>query len=335
MSRPRIALFGGSGFVGTVLANQLVRADCGVRLFTRDRQHARGLWLLPDTDVVELDVADEERVAQALLGCTAAVNLIGILNEGHDNGVDFHRAHVGTVEHLIKACKHARVPHLLHMSALKAGPQAPSHYLRSKGEAEKLLQAESGRQFRSTVLRPSVIFGRHDSFLNRFAALLKLAPHLMPLTACDARLQPIYVGDVVTAILALLHGTPRTGSTVVEIGGPQIMTLRAVVDYVATLIERPTTIVPLGGAAASLLAWAMEFVPGKPLSRDNLRSLSVASVCEGQNGLLALGIRPTPLDEIVPAYLANGDLRGRYARYRVESGIARRDGDNGPATHGD
>ena len=217
MSRPRIALFGGSGFVGTVLANQLVRADYGVRIFTRDRQHARALWLLPDTDVIELEVADEERVAQALVGCTAAVNLIGILNERRDNGVDFHRAHVETVEHLIKACKHARVPHLLHMSALKAGPQAPSRYLRSKGEAEKRLHSASGRQFRSTVLRPSVIFGRHDHFLNRFAALLKRAPHLLPLTACETRLQPIYVGDVVAAILALLRATPSSGSTVINV----------------------------------------------------------------------------------------------------------------------
>ena len=333
MSRPRIALFGGSGFVGTVLANQLVRADYAVRLFTRDRQHARALWLLPDTDIVELDMADEERVGQALVGCTAAVNLIGILNERRDNGVDFRRAHVGTVEHLIKACKQARVPHLLHMSGLNAGVQAPSHYLRSKGEAEKLLQAQSGRQFRSTVLRPSVIFGRHDSFLNRFAALLKIAPHLLPLTSCEARLQPIYVGDVVAAILTLLRSTPVSGCTVVEVGGPEILTLRAVVEYVAALIERPTIIMPLGGPAASLLAWAMEFVPGKPLSRDNLRSLSVASVCTGPNGLLALGIRPTPLDEIVPTYLTNGNLRGRYERYRVEAGITRRDGDNGPATH--
>ena len=335
MSRPRIALFGGSGFVGTVLANQLVRADYGVRIFTRDRQHARALWLLPDTDVVALEVADEERVAQALVGCTAAVNLIGILNERRDNGVDFHRAHVETVEHLIKACKHARVPHLLHMSALKAGPQAPSYYLRSKGEAEKRLHSASGRQFRSSVLRPSVIFGRHDHFLNRFAALLKRAPHLLPLTACEARLQPIYVGDVVAAIVALLRTTPSSGSTVVEIGGPQTMTLRAIVEYVAALIARQTTIVPLGGAAAGLLAWAMEFVPGKPLSRDNLRSLSVASVCEGINGLVTLGIRPTPLDEIAPAYLADGGLRGRYERYRVEAGIARRNGANGPAAHGD
>lgn len=333
MSRPRIALFGGSGFVGTVLANQLVRADCGVRLFTRDRQHARALWLLPDTDVVALDVADEERVAQALVGCTAAVNLIGILHERRDNGVDFHRAHVGVVEHIIKACKHARVPHLLHMSALKAGPQAPSHYLRSKAEAERLLQTESGRQFRTTVLRPSVIFGRHDSFLNRFAALLKLAPHVMPLAGCEAQLQPIYVGDVVATILALLRTSPRSGTTVVEIGGPQIMTLRAIVEYVAALIERPTSIVPLGGAVAGLIAWAMEFVPGKPLTRDNLRSLSVASVCAEPNGLLALGIRPTPLDEIVPDYLSNHNLRGRYERYRVDATIARRDGDNGPTAH--
>lgn len=335
MSRPHIALFGGSGFVGTVLANQLIRAHYGVRVFTRDRQHARELWLLPDTDVVELEVADDERVAQALVGCTAAVNLIGVLHEGRDDGVGFHAAHVKTVKHIIKACKQARVPHLLHMSALKAGPQAPSYYLRSKGEAEQCLYSTSGRQFRTTLLRPSVIFGRHDNFLNRFAALLKLAPHLLPLTASTARLQPIYVGDVVAAIMALLRSTPISGATVVEIGGPASMSLRAIVEYVATLIERPTTIVPLNGALATMLAWVMEFIPGTPLTRDNLRSLSVASVCEGVNGLLTLGIRPTPMDEVVPAYLAAGNLRGRYERYRIEAGIARRNGSNGPLTGGD
>ena len=335
MSRPQVALFGGSGFVGTVLANQLVRANYGVRIFTRDRQHARGLWLLPDTAVVELEVADEERVAQALSGCTAAVNLIGVLHEARDNGRGFHAAHVETVEHLIKACKHARVPHLLHMSALQAAAQAPSHYLRSKGEAEKRLLSASGRQFRSTLVRPSVIFGRHDNFLNRFAALLKLAPHLLPLTACDALIQPIYVGDVVAALMALLRSTPRSGATVVELGGPTTLSLRAIVDYVAALIERPTTIVPLAGPIASVLAWALEFLPGPPLSRDNLRSLSVPSVCAGVNGLVTLGIRPTPLDEIAPAFLANGNLRGRYGRYRVQAGIARRNGANGPLAGGD
>ncbi len=318
MNKPRVALFGGSGFVGTVLANQLVRGGFGLRIFTRDREHARELWLLPDTDVVVLDVADEERVAHALVGCGAAINLIGILNERRDDGADFRRAHVETVQHLIKACKQARVPHLLHMSALKAGTSAPSHYLRSKGEAEKILQTESGRQLHSTVIRPSVIFGRHDDFLNRFAALLRLAP-VLPLTGAEALLQPVYVGDVVAAILALLSRSTSAVHSVVEVGGPTVMSLREIVAYVAQLSGHSALILPLSGKLATLLAWCMEWVPGKPLTRDNLRSLSVASICEAENGLLTLGIRPTPMQEIAPAYLSARTLRGRYDHYREDA----------------
>jgi len=330
VNKPCVALFGGSGFVGTVLANQLVREGYALRIFTRDREHARDLWLLPDTDVIALDVADEERIAQALGGCMAVVNLIGILNERRDNGADFRRAHVATVQHLVKACKQARVPHLMHMSALGAGPSAPSHYLRSKGEAEKILQTESGRQLRSSVLRPSVIFGPHDDFLNRFATLLRLAP-VLPLTGAEALLQPVYVGDVVAAMVMLLKRSTGAVHSIHELGGPKVMSLRAIVDYVARLSGHSALILPLAGPPATLLAWLMEWVPGKPLSRDNLRSLSVPSVCAAENALVTLGIRPTPLEEIAPAYLSARTLRGRYDDYREDAVAITRDIE--PHTH--
>jgi NADH dehydrogenase len=331
LNKGRVALFGGSGFVGTVLANQLVREGFGLRIFTRDREHARALWLLPDTDIVALNVADEERVAHALEGCCAAVNLIGILHERRDDGADFRRAHVETAQHLAKACKQARVPHLLQMSALQAAPSAPSHYLRSRGEAEKILQTESGRQLHTTVLRASVIFGPHDDFLNRFAALLRLAP-VLPLAGADALLQPVYVGDVVAAIVRLLSRVGGAAHSVFEIGGPAVMSLREIVTYVAHLSGHSALIVPLGGTLAGLLAWCMEWVPGKPLTRDNVRSLSVPSVCTAENGLVTLGIRPTPLQEIAPAYLSARTMRGRYDHYREDAvGVTREPGDPAPS----
>lgn len=311
MSRGVIALFGGSGFVGTVLANQLLRAGFSLRIFTRNREHARGLWLLPDTEIVVANVAEDDRLADGLAGCMAAVNLIGILNERRDNGADFRRAHVDTVQHLVKACRAARVPHLLHMSALAADLDAPSRYLRSKGEAEKLLHGESGRHLTTSVLRPSVIFGRHDDFLNRFAALLRLAP-VLPLTGAQALLQPVHVGDVVAALLALIEKPAARHYSVYELGGPQVMTLRAIVEYVRDLTGSTTPIMPIGQPLATVMAWCLEWVPGKPLTRDNLRSLSAPSVCTADNALLSLGIRPTPLAEIAPSYLAERSLRGRY-----------------------
>ena len=324
MNKARVALFGGSGFVGTMLANQLVREGHGLRIFTRDREHARGLWLLPDTDIVVVDVADEDRVAHALVGCGAAVNLIGILNERRDDGADFRRAHADTAHHLVKACKQARVGHLLHMSALQASAHAPSHYLRSKGAAEEILQSESSRQLHTIAVRPSVMFGRHDAFLNRFATLLRLAP-VLPLAGAASLLQPVYVGDVVAAIVRLLAHPPSAQHSVYEVGGPQIMSLRQIVDYVAHLSGHAPLILPVGGPLATLLAWCMEWMPGKPLTRDNLRSLSVPSVCSADNALVTLGIRPTPLQEIAPAYLAARTLRGRYDHYRESAVAAPRD----------
>lgn len=315
MSKPVIALFGGSGFVGTVLANQLVRAGYGLRVFTRDRAHTRALWLLPDTEIIVLNVADEERVALALKGCQAAVNFIGILNERRDDGADFKRAHVDTVEYLVTACRQARVPHLLHMSALAADVAAPSHYLRSKGVAEKLLRDASDRQLRTSVIRPSVIFGRDDDFLNRFAALLAIGP-LLPLTGAAARLQPVYVGDVAAILLALIVKPGAAAHSVYEIGGPAILSLHEIVAYVAALRGHTPLIVPIGGPLATLMAWCMEWLPGKPLTRDNLRSLAVPSVCTSNNALLQFQLRPTPLDEIAPSYLAGRNMRGRYNQFR-------------------
>ncbi|MBK6657120.1 MAG: complex I NDUFA9 subunit family protein [Proteobacteria bacterium] len=326
MSKPLVALFGGSGFVGTVLANQLLRAGYRLRIFTRDRQHARAQWLLPDTELVVAHVDEEERIAQALKGSVAAINLVGILNERRDDGADFKRAHVDTVQHLVKAAKQARVPHFVHLSALAADVAAPSYYLRSKGQAEQLLLGASTRQFRASILRPSVIFGRGDDFLNRFASLLRFAP-LLPLTGAQAELQPVYVGDVAAAVLRLLETPGAAPQGVYEIGGPDVMTLRAIVEYVGALGGRRPLIVPIGGPLATLMAWCMEWVPGKPLTRDNLRSLSVPSVCRSGNALLELGIRPTPLDEIAPAYLAARHQRGRYDHFREQARRARQ----GPA----
>ena len=321
MKRLDIALAGGSGFVGTALANRLVGRGHTVRVLTRDRERARAAWMLPGASVVEVNGYDGDGLAHALSGCDAVVNLVGILNERRDNGRDFHRAHVEFTERMLQACKSSDVRHVVHLSALGAEPGAPSHYLRSKGEAEKRLESASGRRLAVDILRPSVIFGPDDDFLNRFAALLRATPGVLPLAGAGARLQPVYLGDVVTATTQLLE-TRGAGCTKYELGGPEVLTLGEIVRYVATLIARPTFIVPLGGPLATLLAWLMEFAPGKPLTRDNLRSLAVPSVCAGENGLLRLGLKPTPLAAVVPAYLAARAQRGRYAGFRR---AARRD----------
>lgn len=321
MSRMTIGILGGSGFVGGVLANRLVAAGHRVRIFTRARNHARDVWLLPDTDVFELDPREQEHYNDAFEGCDAVVNLVGILNERGDDGEGFRRAHVDVPLRAAKACKTVDVPHLLHMSALNADSFAASYYLRSKGEAEKLLAAESGKRLTVTILRPSVIFGPHDDFTNRFARLLRLAPGLFPLACANARLQPVFVGDVAEAMLRCLTVRDAAGQRY-ELGGPEILTLGEIVTWLGQLIGRPTRVVPLNDTLASVQANVLEYVPGKPFSRDNLRSLAEDSVCTQANGLEVLGIAPTPMRAIVPHYLGNGDVRYRYYGYRT---TARRD----------
>ena len=322
MNEPLIGIFGGSGFLGSALANRLAGAGINLRLFTRDREHARHLWLLPNTAVIAVDTTDQERLNTAVAGCSAVVNLIGILHERGDDGAGFKRAHVETASHVLKACKTASVPRLLHVSALGADTNAPSHYLRSKGEAEKLLLAEQSRRLRINILRPSVIFGAHDDFLNRFARLLALAPGVLPLAGAEAKLQPVYLHDVVEACVRLLT-TNRAHTTSYDLGGPLVLTVREVVAYVAQLIERPTHIIALGPLLSSVLARLLELAPGTPLSRDNLRSLSVDSVVGGSNGLTTLGITPTPMAAVVPQYLGGRALRQRYNRFRRAAGRER------------
>ncbi len=321
MTQSIIGLLGGSGFVGAVLANHLVDAGHAVRVFTRKREHARELWLLPDTDVVEVNVEDQEQLNDAVAGCAAVVNLIGILNERGDNGEGFRRAHIDVTQRAIKACKTSDVPHLVHMSALNADSFAASYYLRSKGEAEKLLAAENGNRLTTTIMRPSVIFGPHDDFINRFATLLRLAPGVFPLACAGARFQPVYVGDVADAIVRVLTDRAHAGQRY-DLGGPEVFTLREIVEYIARVIGRPVKVVALGAALAKLQANVLEYVPGKPFSRDNLRSLEEDSVCTQGNGLDRLGIAPTPMRVIVPRYLGGHDMRHRYYGFRT---TARRD----------
>lgn len=305
-----IGIFGGTGFVGSFLANELVERGYSLKLFTRSRERARELWPLPNTRVVEFNIYDENAVAGHLAGCDAVINLAGILNEKGDNGAGFRRVHTELTRLIIKACGEANVKRYLHMSALNADPFGPSYYLRTKGEGENAAMAAHDDGLPSTVFRPSVIFGPRDDFFNRFATLLKLSPFVFPLACASARFQPVYVGDVAEAFIRCLTDRATFGQRY-DLGGPEEKTLLEIVRYVAKLTHTRRLIIPLGSALSKLQANVLEYVPGKPFSRDNLRSTTEDSVCRGDNGLVTLGIEPTSIGEIVPTYLG-----GRYERMR-------------------
>jgi len=295
-----VCLLGGTGFVGRTLVNELVRARYRVVIPTRRRQRHRDLLVFPGVDLIDMDVHDERALAAVLRGSDAAINLIGILNERGGDGSGFKKVHVELVSKLLSACDAAGVTRLLHMSALKAeATRAPSHYLRTKGQAEQLIRSHP--RIRFTIFKPSVIFGPRDSFTNRFARLLKLMP-VLPLACADSRMSPVYVDDVARAFMVALEDSHTIGRTY-ELCGPDIYTLDEVVHFVRDQLGLKRAIVPLPKGLGRMQAWVGEFLPGKPFSLDNFASLGVAGIC-GENGFAALGIEPKPMSAIVPSYLS-------------------------------
>ena len=316
--RPRsVCLLGGTGFVGRAIVNELVRLGYRVRIPTRNRQRNRDLLVFPGVDLINADVHDERALARLVDGCEAVINLVGILNErGHD-GSGFRRAHVELVEKLLRACADADVDRLIHMSALKANAErGPSHYLRTKGQAEQLIRNQSG-DIRYTIFKPSTIFGPDDSFTNRFARLLKFSP-VLPLPCADARMSPVYVEDVAQAFVKALGDSHTCGRTY-ELCGPEIYSLGEIVNFVKRQLGIRRVIVPMPKPLARMQAAVADYViPGKPFSIDNMKSLSVAGVCS-ENGLASLGITPKSIATIAPEYLGR---RARPAPPRLPYGAA-------------
>jgi NADH dehydrogenase len=303
MAARSVCVLGGSGFVGTHLVSALAREGWRITVPTRDPARAGHIAVIPSLRVVPADVHDPAALAALCAGQQAVVNLVGILNEPGRNGRGFQRAHTDLARKLVDACRQQRVDRLIQVSALNADAEnGPSHYLRSKGRAERIVREESGPDLRFTIFRPSVIFGPGDDFVNRFARLLRALPLAFPLARPGARFAPVWVGDVVAAILRALADEATAGETY-ELGGPDVLTLREIVAMVRDRLRLRRAIIGIPDFAARLQAAVFDFVPGKPFSTDNYRSLSVDSVCR-VNGLARLGIHPQPLAAVLPKYLA-------------------------------
>jgi NADH dehydrogenase len=315
----KIFVLGGTGFLGTHVCEKLVRQGWQVTVPTRRRANANAVLHLPGLTVSELDVHDEAALSKALAGHDAVVNLVAIL---HGNQAAFERVHVALPRKLAHACAVAGVKQVVHVSALGADalqPESlPSMYLRSKGEGEAvLIQAADGAGagaagqvgFDLSILRPSVIFGAEDKFLNLFAKLQKVFP-LMPLAGAAARFQPVWVQDVANAVVRCLQGASTAPSPrIIEAVGPEVFTLKQLVQLSAQLsgvaggFARPVISLPMW--AGRLQATLMGLAPGEPMmSLDNLESMKVDNVATGkQPGLDSLGITASALQPIAQDYL--------------------------------
>jgi len=305
-----LVILGGTGFVGRHLVQQLAQAGHHVTLLSRNLGQHYDRLLTPGITLRELDVYEPTALQDAITGSDAVINLVGILNEAGDNGRGFQRTHVELTRTVIAACQFAGVKRLLQMSSLNAG-RGHSHYLASRGEAEAAVKA-SGLQW--TIFQPSVIFGVGDGLFSRFAALLKLAP-VLPLARASAKFAPVYVGDVVEAFARSL-GDSRSIGEVFELYGPDVFSLADIVRMTARQLGLHRLVLPLPDALGRLQALAFDFVPGKPFSSDNYRSLLTDSV-GGIDGLYRLGITPVRVVDMLPDLLGSADSRqSRYDRYR-------------------
>ena len=293
----RIVLLGATGFVGHHLLPRLSAAGHACLVLCRYRMGSRELTVIPRVELRQTDVYDSARLAAAFDGADAVVNMVGILNESGRKGKGFHKAHVELIEKVIDACRTAAVRRLVQISALNAG-KGESHYLRSKGEAEARIRAADDLD--STILQPSVIFGEGDAFFNRFAGLLRVAP-VLPLACPAARMQPVWVDDVVEAVARVLARDDIAGRTL-ELAGPRDYSLRDLLEYVDCIGGYGCRIVGLPDSLSRLQAHVMDFVPGKPFSTDNYLSLQIDNVSRN-NALPGLGIEPRAIEGVLPGML--------------------------------
>lgn len=320
MTGRSITVFGGSGFIGRYLVQRLARQGWIIRVAVRHPD--RALFLKPMGAVgqitpVAASLSHEGSIAAAVAGADAVVNLVGILHEGSlpvralfPRAVQrFADVHAEGAARVARAAKAAGATTFVQMSALGADPASPAAYGRSKAAGEQAVRAVYPD---SAIVRPSVVFGPEDDFLNRFATMARFLPALPLIGGGNTRFQPVYVGDVADALLRLVED-PATAGKTYELGGPRIYSFRALLELMLREIGRRRLLVPLPFAVASLQAFVLEWLPVPPLTRDQVRLLKRDSVV-GPNALTLadLGVTPTAMEAVIPAYLARYRPGGRF-----------------------
>ncbi|MFZ5748695.1 MAG: complex I NDUFA9 subunit family protein [Pseudomonadota bacterium] len=300
-----VTLIGGGGFVGRYVAQELLAQGARIRVAERrprDAWFLKTLGGLGQVQFVAADVTRPDTIARAVDGADAAVNLVGILSG------DFHSVHVKGAQNVAQAASRGGCSAFVHFSAIGADPESPSAYGRSKGAGERaVIEAFPG----ATVVRPSIIFGREDQFVNRFAAMIASAP-IVPVLRPQTRFQPVHVVDVARAVATALADQERFGAHTYELGGPDVMSMRALFGFIADAIGRKAAFVELPDAIGGMIA-AFGALPGAPITTDQWKMLARDNVvADGAEGLSALGIDPTPLATVAPSWLVQYRRQGRF-----------------------
>jgi len=297
-----ICIFGGGGFLGRYVAQALLERGARLRIAERNiknAMHIKPLGNLGQTQFVSADVTKADSVARAVHGCDGVVNLVGILNG------NFEAVHVGGARNVADAASKAGCRTLLHLSAIGADSASPSRYGRSKGDGEQaVLKAFPD----AIIIRPSIVFGREDQFINRFAAMITMLP-VVPVIGSATRFQPVFVGDVAdVAAEALSHPRHYAGQTY-ELGGPEVISMGDLNRRIAKMTGRERTFIDVPDIGARILA----MLPGSPITSDQYKMLQKDNVvAPGAKGLDAFGVAPTPLAAVASGWMEKYTAHGRF-----------------------
>ncbi len=302
-----VTVFGGGGFIGRYLCEELMQAAARVRVASREPRRAHRIQPLGQVGqwgLVRADLAQPDTVRRAVEGAFAVINLAGSFKR-------MHEVHVEGARNIAEAARDAGAEALVHVSALGANPSSDSVYGRTKGEGEEAVRAAFPG---ATIVRPSIVFGPEDNLTNRLAGLAKLP--MLPVIAASCRFQPVYVEDLAKAIAVAALEPGRHGGQTYEIGGPQVLTMRELTIEILKAAGRDTELVDVPGPVTSMIS-RFGFLPGVPITRDQWLMLQHDNVASpGAKGLEAFGIKPAPFAAIAPEWLA---MYGgsRFARRRV------------------
>src|SRR6266478_1760436 len=312
MNQHRAAILGGNGFIGRYIVKRL--AERGDVLTVGGRRAASAKFLKLKGDVgqvglVNIRIDDEALLPAFVANNDAVVNLVGILHES--GGQRFDRVHHVGPARLARLAREAGVERFVHISAIGADPRSSSAYARTKAAGE---QAVRDAFPTVTILRPSVVFGPEDQFFNRFAAMAMISPMLPLIGGGESRFQPVYVGDVADAVIKCLDD-PATAGRTYELGGPKIYTFRELLELLLREIRRKRWFIDLPFGLAELQAKLMSILPHPPITPDQVELLKRDNVVSpGALTLSSLGITPTPVEAILPAYLDRFRRGGWYGR---------------------
>jgi len=309
-STKRVTIFGGSGFLGRHIVRALANDGWRIRVATRRPNNANFLTPMGRVGQIQLlkvNVRDEDGVRAALKDADAAINLAGILYQtGRQR---FDSIHVEGAARIARLSAELGVPRLLHVSSLGANAETRAKYAKSKAEGERAVREAYPT---ATIFRPSAVFGPEDDFFNKFAWLARMSPVLPVIGGGGTRLQPVFVGDVAQAAACALREQSTAGETF-ELGGPEIMTLKEIMELVLKVTHRRRMLLPIPFALARIQGTVLGILPKPLITRDQVRLLESDNVVsEGARGFRDLAITPEAAEAIVPSYLWRFRKHGQF-----------------------